>query len=456
MAEQSAIVGGKFACPACGKRYAWKAQLAGRKAKCACGASVVVPQATEPKPAAEDDLYDVVEVAPVPVKRVAPPVVVRLSTPATTPQVAAPAPAPGCGGAVMGYVTPRRFDDQTKSRRWRDRSQDLLHPPRDIYLPAGLVVAGFLGMLAWATLAADVGPFGVVLVGMATGFATAIKTVALVSMALVAAPMFGLSFGTFRTAIGKFAAVIIFTDMTLLWLGVATDHMAGPTGGSGARGTGMFVTLLLAVALVGFLVRFLFDMDVDETAVVSLPLALASLVLGFILKVLAFVVLMLLLGASRGGSARVAPTFAMGPGAGVGAGGGTAADEDEIDDEDSAAETSVQVRPTEQDRKITARVRRGIGLAEARDWSGEHASDTRRQRLAEVFYAAGARKVYFDLTAGGTSRPTRGFVELPQDASGRADCIRAYKSYCATNRITPDPPSVKDVGQRYLMIEMKR
>src|SRR5688572_5878478 len=33
----------KFTCTACGKEYRWKPELAGRKAKCGCGAALVVP-----------------------------------------------------------------------------------------------------------------------------------------------------------------------------------------------------------------------------------------------------------------------------------------------------------------------------------------------------------------------------------------------------------------------------
>lgn len=33
----------QFICTACGKEYRWKPELAGRKAKCGCGASIVVP-----------------------------------------------------------------------------------------------------------------------------------------------------------------------------------------------------------------------------------------------------------------------------------------------------------------------------------------------------------------------------------------------------------------------------
>jgi hypothetical protein len=462
MAEQPAVVDGKFACPACGKRYAWKAQLAGKKAKCSCGAAVLVPRGAQPEPAA-DELYDVVEAPPIPVKRVMPPpVVMPMSAPVVVPQVAAPAVERG-GRAFRGYVTPRRFDaDQPKTRRWRDRSQDPLNVQRDVYLPAGLVIAGFLGMLGWLTLAADVGPFGVVLVGMATGFASAIKAAALAALALLAGPLFAISCGNYRTAMGKFAAVLIFSDMVLLWLGVATDHLAGPNVGNGLRGAALFGTLLLEMALVGFLVWLLFGMEWDETAVVAVPLALGSLVLGLILKGIAFVVLVLILnGSGRARAVPVPPTFALGPALGGGGAAASAGDDEEDADEDEeaappAAAETVPIRATEQDQKIMARVRARAGLAEARDWVGEHASDARRQRLAEVFYAAGARKVYFDLTVGGATRPTRGFVELPTDADGRAECFRIYAAYCARNRITPDPASVKDGGQKYLVLEMKK
>lgn len=46
---------GKFACQACGKQYAWKAELAGKKAKCKCGQPMTVP--TEPLVEEESALY---------------------------------------------------------------------------------------------------------------------------------------------------------------------------------------------------------------------------------------------------------------------------------------------------------------------------------------------------------------------------------------------------------------
>ena len=76
----------KFACPACGKRYGWKPEIAGKKAKCKCGevmsvpksapsaapapvqASRTVPLPPPPPPTGEqqDDLYGFQDDAPAP------------------------------------------------------------------------------------------------------------------------------------------------------------------------------------------------------------------------------------------------------------------------------------------------------------------------------------------------------------------------------------------------------
>ena len=39
--------GSKFSCAACGREFRWKPELAGKRAKCKCGAAVQVP-ATDP------------------------------------------------------------------------------------------------------------------------------------------------------------------------------------------------------------------------------------------------------------------------------------------------------------------------------------------------------------------------------------------------------------------------
>jgi len=60
MSEDS---GPKFNCPACGKEYTWKPQLAGKKGKCKCGSVMVVPakapRAKVAVPEPEEDTYDI-------------------------------------------------------------------------------------------------------------------------------------------------------------------------------------------------------------------------------------------------------------------------------------------------------------------------------------------------------------------------------------------------------------
>jgi hypothetical protein len=320
----------------------------------------------------------------------------------------------------------------------------------------------------------------VVLVALAAGVSTVVKTICIIALALVAAPMFGISFGDFRTAIAKFAAVIIFTDMALLWLAEIIEHVAGSSGGRAPRGSGL-VTILLATALIGFLVRFLFDMDAEETGYVALPLAIASLIIGFILKVLAVAVLAGLADAANNSSGPVAstaattsreaaaaadtgaPPVADGSASDAGsaqvAGGPTsaqAAEESTAPAGPSApVEASIQIKETSQDRDIARRLATPA-VKEARQFLRTQViGDESRQRLVGSLYAAGARKVYFDLSTGPT-RPAKGFVELPGQPTRRAECIRMYREYCRRNNLEPDPASVKDTAQRFLLIEMKR
>ncbi len=52
----------QFACGQCGKKYAWKAELAGKKVRCVCGHVMTAPQAPAPAPEPEqEDLYDLAD-----------------------------------------------------------------------------------------------------------------------------------------------------------------------------------------------------------------------------------------------------------------------------------------------------------------------------------------------------------------------------------------------------------
>jgi hypothetical protein len=64
-----------FTCPACGKHFAWKPEIAGKKAKCSCGSAVEVPLSIDPpppEPEPEVELIDFADNDPEPVAKRAP------------------------------------------------------------------------------------------------------------------------------------------------------------------------------------------------------------------------------------------------------------------------------------------------------------------------------------------------------------------------------------------------
>ena len=462
MAQSGTVVGGKFSCPACGKQYAWKAQLAGKKAKCSCGAAVAVPQAPPaaeaapsppqpPPPQSIDDLYDFAEAPAAPLTRVATPVV------ETDRSTAAPRSVGG--GKVMvvpqpvasGYPATGRAPDAP-----RGRSSQIHDVRRDVFLPLALIGAGFLGMIVWALTAAGGGAVGAVVMSIAVGASTLIKTFVIILLALVAAPMFGVSFGDFRTAIAKFAAVIIFTDMGLLWLDEIMDAVAGEATGRGARKLSWLITLLFATAVVSFLVRFLFDMDSEEVGYVAVPLVIASLVIGFVLKLIAVGVLMGMMGAANAGSDAEDEPAGPGPPTTSPVAPAAAGAADATPDAAAPAPPaeSSPYQETALDRTIARRLREP-GIIEGRTWIERQVlSDEASATLIRGLYAAGARRIHVDLKS--SPRATRAFVELPTDPSKRARCFSVYGAYPRTQGADDDSQATKDTGQRFLVVDLKR
>lgn len=262
------VVDGKFACDSCGRRYTWKAALAGKKAKCACGVVMVVPEAEESAAAqpSDADMYDVAEAPAVAAPR-AVPVVSRAAPVERAPQ----------GGVALEYG---------KSPEERLAFDELVHPPRDLYVPLGLLIAGFVAIFASVMRQVGLGVGQLAAVSFITGGVTLIKTVIVILLALVIAPRFGISFGTFWTAVLKFAAILVFTDGAILWLIEFMRH-TGAISASGrmARGT-ITVGLIFSAAIMSFLMHYLFDMEREETAWVALPMAILSKVIDFVLIIL--------------------------------------------------------------------------------------------------------------------------------------------------------------------------
>src|SRR5438552_17401640 len=65
----SSTAAGRFSCDGCGKTYAWKAELAGKRVKCKCGQAMTVPSEdpalAEAPPEGFEDLYALAEGPPV-------------------------------------------------------------------------------------------------------------------------------------------------------------------------------------------------------------------------------------------------------------------------------------------------------------------------------------------------------------------------------------------------------
>jgi hypothetical protein len=253
---------GRFPCPACGKRYRWKPDIAGRKAKCACGTSIDVPQSLDADP--DEGAYELLEVA-APVAKAVPAPAVRV----------APAPAAGKTLDYGGGRSQKQIEQSDEHR--------MTHLPRDVYFPVGMLIVGFLALLGWAYHIGE-GSIGVVVVfGGFLTVATLIKTVAMIGIAFLIAGWYGVSFGLFWYAVLKLAAMLVATDAALYWVDLAVESAGGlPTGRRAGLYVGLVYTLAAAV-VIAIGLRYMFDMDADEVRSIAIPLAVASRMMNFLI-----------------------------------------------------------------------------------------------------------------------------------------------------------------------------
>jgi hypothetical protein len=119
-----AAVAGHFSCASCGKSYRWKPELAGRKAKCKCGAVLVCPQNEPGK--VEDELFDL---APDPT----PP---KPKLRATVAQAAVISEAGSAVGSTAKPALAYQSRAAAKQEMFGDKTMDLYAP---VFLIAGAV-----------------------------------------------------------------------------------------------------------------------------------------------------------------------------------------------------------------------------------------------------------------------------------------------------------------------------
>jgi DNA-directed RNA polymerase subunit RPC12/RpoP len=165
------VVNQSFACAACGKRFKWKPDLAGKRVKCPCGAGVEVPRrdVEEEAPAASgldgfDDLFGAhaVDAPPLPT---APPLdeaqPAQTATSKPKPavrrpqQTAPPAPQPSEAQLIaerLGIALPtrKRLDMSEEVQAGRAEMEKLASGSliRDIVLPIPIILVGI--MLSYA------------------------------------------------------------------------------------------------------------------------------------------------------------------------------------------------------------------------------------------------------------------------------------------------------------------
>lgn len=284
-------------CPECDKRYRWKAELAGKKVRCACGAVMVMPDSdptTEPVPQedhSEDMGYE-------------------LNLPTDAPEMGSPSgnttvrlggKCPMCNlpmsdGAVLclncgfdirentvrkpqvqepieaGDAPPPTDAEAKRAKRDAEMEADVLRQANwiDVRLPVLLLLAGvlFTGGVTVYELGFTVSA------AIRTGVSLAIQTVVMVPLLLlcvwIVAQLLDVGFGPLQIAILKLSAIAIgalsFADMVAALVSPFVFGIAA-----------LFVYPLIYFLIVGSCLSKLFDLDFFETAILCVVMTLLRL-----------------------------------------------------------------------------------------------------------------------------------------------------------------------------------
>ena len=413
----SVATAGRFSCETCGTSYPWKPALAGKKAKCGCGAVMLVPPAPTLVPAQSRQ------------KTKPPPPLATADMP-LPPPVARVAPR----SATLGYVSARR--------RVSDSDElpidKLIDPKRDIYVPTALLAIGFLAILFWAFLAQGINAQISMVVLVASSVSTAIKTTLLVLLAVALANQAGYGFGTFWTAVLKFSSIVIVSDSTLEWFEAWMVHVGAIRVRAGMMYISIWLLVLelfLAGVVIAGLLKYYFDMDHDEVLYLGLGIAIVSMIAGFVLRFLlvrAFEAMLIARTPAPAPAAPPAPTATP-----------------------AVARPTAALNETPHDKPIRLRIeQKGPFLQSGSDYLQRGVRGRGQKQLYEHLVEAGVTQIYADME--GNLLAPKLYVELPQNPAGRAACFTAYSEYCHDARADLDPAEAKDTGQKYMVIQLKR
>lgn len=393
--------GPMFSCDACGKSYAWKPAIAGKKAKCKCGSVLEVP-ADEPE-GNLDDLYALAPEGPVNEGHIA-----RVAMPAP---VAAPSPGRGVGGAAVGYQR-----GPTAREKELSATAKYVDPVRDIYTPVGLLIAGVLAYLAFYMIRYEArgGAIAGVLLGIS--IMTVFKTILMIGFAFIIAGPTGVSFGGVGTAILKLAAIAIFADGCQTWVDYGVEKMAG--GGGFFNG---WLSFPVVIAIYWGLMIYLFSMDGGDAWLVVILLAVFDMIVRWVLLFLFIAWIMSMAGAGSSGT--------LGGGSGGGSSSGS-----------MISETTEHFNEL-KDHKL---------IHEAAQYIAEGRQGALKDSV-QAWYDAGAVKVYFavDRDINGKEEPSELVVEMPADKNKRKAIYDAINKYYTDLKIGD---TATDTGEKYEFI----
>ncbi|HZZ44104.1 MAG TPA: hypothetical protein VFE58_14300 [Tepidisphaeraceae bacterium] len=428
----------KFSCTACGRQFTWKPSIAGKSAKCSCGAIIQVP--TEIAAEEEDDaaLYELAAAAEVaaPIHSAAP--------------IAMPSVAPAAKS--IAYANPRTAAKPTD----RFTAQNLIDPTRDIYVPIALLVAGFLLAIVWGFHELHSGANTLFAVSFVMTLNTLVKTVVVTGLALLFAPMLGVSFGTLGTGTLKFASILIFTDAVNLWL-EALLHAAGatPTHGHTVVRVPFTVSLFLSVAIITGLCYYLFSMDGSETRMFAVPLALVSRLIDWALQIF---LLGIIVGmhAAQHPAPPPTPVIITPPAATT---PDTSTPSPDAGGVPTTAPTTAPVQPaaitpTKFDQFVDNRIRtQKLFVQEGREWRQHQITrDNATNALIEQMYQAGAQGVYVELQGARAGHAIFLYVKLPADPDAQAACKQVADTFRQSKNLPKGMPNTN----QYLVVLLPR
>lgn len=402
-----------FSCAGCGRTYAWKEQLAGKRVKCKCGQVIVVPAGSpeapqEPPPPeqpSEEDLYALAGGAGAAAK-------------APSAPVMATAVAPVAGAAIpLGYQrgpTAREIE--------RSSSRVLIDPRRDYQVPIALLAIGAILYTSYYAIHYGLSPLGIMSISIGLAVMTVFEMAALIGFAFFIAKPLGVSFGGVGTAMLKLAAIAVFCDGLTTWVdGFVAKYSGGF--GAGVFGYGV-VGFPIALGAYWSLLIYLFDMDPGDSWMVVILLAIFYRILRIVL-----LLLLLKLILSLGGVAASAVSL-----------------------------PSVGAAPAAEETSLTEEIQdakdRGL-LCEARQFI----QDTGRgmeSPSVEKWYEAGCKNVWYRVTRDFDQKSMvyELVIELPTDKDARAKCYEIAKDWYEHFQIDYVPKSIKDTGEPYLEVPL--